>query len=494
METKEPLRILLLAAEVAPFAKVGGLADVAGSLPKALHQLGHDVRVAMPRYAQVALDQFDLRHTGLSVTVPLDERRETVRILAGAINSVPVYFMDHPGYFERENVYGYPDDLERFILFCRSALEACRALDWRPQIIHCNDWHTAVVPNWLKTIYADDPFYAGTAAVYTIHNLQYQGVFSSRALRVAGLEEFGLIHHPETPDLNEVVDFMARGILFADVVTTVSPRYAQEILTPQYGERLDPVLRDRQERLFGILNGIDYEVYNPATDPHVLHHYDADTLDERVKNKLALQRQIGLPEDPEAPLLGMVSRLADQKGFDILADVIDHILDLGVHFVLLGMGDPHYHQVFAQIAQQYPDRAVACLRFDLPLGQRIYAGADMFLMPSRFEPCGLGQMIAMRYGCVPVARATGGLADTIEDFDPRTGRGTGFLFGPYDRWALFAAVVRALEAYKNPDTWRSIQRQGMAKDFTWGASARRYVELYGKALELRRQARPDEGD
>jgi len=488
METGQPLRILLLAAEVAPFAKVGGLADVAGSLPKALHQLGHDVRVAMPRYSRILPEHFGLADTGLSVSAPLDERVETSRILQGASNSVPVYFLDHPGYFGRENVYGYHDDAERFILFCRSALETCRALDWRPHIIHCNDWHTAIVPNWLKTIYADDPFFADAATVYTIHNLQYQGIFGYRILQIAGLAQYGFIYHPETADLNEVVDFMARGILFADIITTVSPRYAQEILTREYGEKLDPLLRDRRDRLYGILNGIDYDTYNPVTDPHVIHHYDSDTLDQRVENKLALQRQIGLPEDPDIPLLGVVSRLASQKGFDILADVVDHILDLGVQFVLLGVGDQYYHQMFSQIAQKYPNQAAAFFTFDTPLGQRIYAGADMFLMPSRFEPCGLGQMIAMRYGCVPVARATGGLVDTIEDFDPRTGRGTGFLFGPYNRWALFAAVVRALEAYKNPDTWRSIQRQGMARDFSWRASARKYVDLYYKALELKRAA------
>jgi starch synthase len=280
---------------------------------------------------------------------------------------------------------------------------------------------------------------------------------------------------------------MARGILFADVVNTVSERYAQEILTPEYGERLDPILRDRKDRLFGIVNGIDYEVLNPAIDSHIAQHFDADHLDQRVANKPALQAEAGLVQDARTPVLGSISRLADQKGFDILGDAIDHILDLGVQFVLLGTGDQHYHEMFTRIAQQYPGRMAVSLTFNAPLAQKIYAGSDIFLMPSRFEPCGLGQMIAMRYGSVPVVRLTGGLADTVRDFNPATGEGTGFVFEKYDRWALFAAVVRALENYRNPSVWRQIQQQGMRTDFSWEASARKYIDLYYRALEFKAQ-------
>ncbi len=277
---------------------------------------------------------------------------------------------------------------------------------------------------------------------------------------------------------------MARGILFADVINTVSERYAQEILTPEYGERLDPILAQRRDCLFGILNGIDYDFWNPATDPHIAVNYDLASLDRRVENKLALQREAGLPVDAEIPLLGMVSRLADQKGFDILARALDELMRLDLQFVLLGTGERRYHDFFAQLAEDYPDKAAVFLRFDPALARRIYAGSDMFLMPSRFEPCGLGQMIAMRYGSVPIVRNTGGLADTVEDYDPATGRGNGFVFEEYDAEALLGAVKRALGAYRRKDLWRRLMERGMRADFSWAASARKYVELYRRALEF----------
>jgi starch synthase len=482
----QALKVLFLSAEVVPFAKVGGLADVVGSLPKALKALGHDVRVAMPRYGRISIEKFNLAPFLDFFPVPFDDRSDPAAVLEGRLGDVPVYFVENARLYDREGIYGYPDDADRFIFFCRAALEMCRQMSWQPDIIHSNDWHTAIVPNWLKTIYAEG-FFASTATVYTIHNLAYQGIFGYRVLQIAGLDEYGLIRHPQVSDLNEVVDLMARGILFADVVNTVSERYAQEILTPEYGERLDPILRDRKDRLFGIVNGIDYEVLNPAIDSHIAQHFDADHLDQRVANKPALQAEAGLVQDARTPVLGSISRLADQKGFDILGDAIDHILDLGVQFVLLGTGDQHYHEMFTRIAQQYPGRMAVSLTFNAPLAQKIYAGSDIFLMPSRFEPCGLGQMIAMRYGSVPVVRLTGGLADTVRDFNPATGEGTGFVFEKYDRWALFAAVVRALENYRNPSVWRQIQQQGMRTDFSWEASARKYIDLYYRALEFKAQ-------
>jgi starch synthase len=489
-----PLKILLLAAEVVPFAKTGGLADVAGSLPKAIRALGHDVRLSMPRYGRVSTEKFNLKEALPPFPVPLDDSRESTRILEGAIGQdVPVYFVDNARLYDREGIYMYPDDAERFTFWCRASLEMLRHLEWQPDIIHCHDWHTAIIPNWMKTIYANDPFFAHTATVYTIHNLAYQGIFGYRVLEIAGLDEYGFIAHSETAAINEVVNFMARGILFADVINTVSERYAQEILTPEFGERLDPVLRDRRDRLFGVLNGIDTEVLNPATDPHLPVNYTVKSLGKRVQNKLALQREGGLTQDAEVPLIGIISRLADQKGFDLLSEIIDPLLNLlGVQFVLLGTGEKQYHDMFGQLAQRYPGKAAVFLTFNAPLAQKIYAGSDLFLMPSRFEPCGLGQMIAMRYGSVPVVRATGGLADTVTDYDPRTGRGNGFTFGPYDHWALFAAVVRALEHYKDKEAWRKLQMRGMTADFSWGASARKYVELYHRALAARAAPRRPE--
>ncbi|MCS7286722.1 MAG: glycogen synthase [Anaerolineae bacterium] len=483
------LKILYLAAEVVPFAKTGGLADVAGSLPKAIKALGHDIRVAMPRYGRVSIEKFGLQLVLENLQIPMDEEKELVKIFQGTLGKdVPVYFIDNDRYFNRESIYMYPDDAERFILFSRAALEMLKPLNFKPDIIHCNDWHTALIPNWLRTIYRDDPFYSEIATVYTIHNLAYQGIFGYRVLEIAGLDEYGFLYHPDMADLNNVVDFMARGIYFADVISTVSPRYAQEILTPEYGERLDPLLRDRRDRLFGILNGIDYETFNPATDPYIAVNYDASSLDKRVQNKLALQEEASLPKNPDIPLIGMISRLTDQKGLDILVEILDHLFDnFEVQFVLLGTGEQHYHDVLRGIAKRYPRNMGLFLTFNAPLAQRIYAGADMFLMPSRFEPCGLGQMIAMRYGSVPIVRATGGLADTVKDYNPLTGEGTGFVFERYDRWALFGAIVRALERYKNPQEWRRIQLQGMRVDFSWEASARKYEDLYYKALASKKE-------
>jgi starch synthase len=481
-----PLKILLLAAEAVPFAKTGGLADVAGALPKSIHVLGHDIRVAMPRYGRVELDKFELQEVLPPFDVPIHRTTEPARILQATIEpEFPVYMVDNARYFDREGIYMYPDDADRFIFFCRATLEALKLLEWQPDVIHCHDWHTGIVPNWLNTIYKDDPFFAEVATVYTMHNLAYQGIFGYRVLEIAGLDEWGFMYHPEMADLNEVVDLMARGIYWADLVSTVSETYAREILTPEYGEQLDPLLRDRRDRLFGILNGIDYNTVNPATDTHLATNYDATSLDQRQGNKLALQREAKLPEEPEIPLIGMISRLTDSKGFDILGDAIDHILDLGVQFVLMGTGDQHYHDLFSRMVQRYPQQAAIWMTFNTPLTRRIYAGCDMFLMPSRVEPCGTGQLEAMHYGCVPIVRATGGLADTVQDYDPPTGQGTGFVFQPYDRWALFAAIVRATETFRHRDLWRQIQVSGMRADFSWQRSAVKYVDLYRRAIASR---------
>ncbi|MGD8902405.1 MAG: glycogen synthase [Anaerolineae bacterium] len=486
MSESGPLKILMLAAEVVPFVKTGGLADVVGALPKAIHALGHDVRVAMPRYGRIDPDKFDLAEISDPFDVPIHHTTKQARILQATIGAdIPVYMVDSAKYFGREGIYMYPDDADRFIFFCRAAMEATKLLDWRPDVIHCHDWHTAIVPNWLHTVYKDDPAFAGVATVYTIHNLAYQGIFGQRVLEIAGLDQWGFQYHPEMADLNEVVDMMGRGIYWADLVSTVSETYAREILTPEYGERLDPLLRDRRDRLFGILNGIDYETASPTTDPHIAVNYDTTTLNLRRENKRALQREAGLVEDPDIPLIGMISRLNNSKGFDILGQTIDHILDLGVQFVLMGTGDQHYHELFSQMVHDYPEQAAILLTFNTPFERRIYSGSDMFLMPSRFEPCGTNQLIAMHYGSVPIVRATGGLADTVQDYDPRSEQGTGFVFEPYDRWALFGAIVRAIEVYRHRDLWHQIQLRGMHADFSWKRSALAYVELYQRAIASR---------
>jgi starch synthase len=491
MSKNGPLRILMLAAEVTPFAKTGGLADVAGALPKAIHALGHDVRLAMPRYSRIRPGQFPLTEVVPAFDVPMDRTTEPARLLQATIPpGVPVYMVDNARYFDREGIYMYPDDAERFIFYCRAALEAMRQLEWRPDVIHCHDWHTAIVPNWLQTVYKDDPFLAGTVTVYTIHNLAYQGIFGHRVLEIAGIDEWGFQYHSEMADLNHVVDLVGRGIYWADLVSTVSPTYAQEILTPEYGERLDPLLRDRRDRLFGVLNGVDYEAHNPETDPNILAAYDLHTLERRAENKLALQREARLVEDPQVPLIGLISRLTDSKGLDILGAAIDHLLDLGIQFVIMGTGEQHYHNLLSEVFGRYPGQMALFFTFNAALASRIYAGADMFLMPSRFEPCGTSQMIAMRYGCVPIVRATGGLADTVQDVDPASDQGTGFVFRAYDRWMLFAAIVRAIETFKRPEVWQRLQVRGMKADFSWRQSALQYVDLYRRALATR-IPRPD---
>src|SRR5579863_5992848 len=482
MQSEHPLKILILAAEIVPFAKVGGLADVVGALPKALQSLGHDVRLAMPRYGQVNPERFALDTVLDAVTVNMNNFQVSVSVRQGSIgNTIPVYMIDAPRFFERENIYGYTDDGERFILFCRAVLETMRALDWSPDIIHCHDWHTGIVPNWMHTIYHDDPFFSDTATVYTIHNLAYQGIFGYRILEVAGVAAHGFLY-PQIAELANVVDIMGRGILFSDAITTVSERYAQEILTPTFGEKLDSLLRSRRDRLFGILNGIDYQVMNPATDRYIQTQFDAQTLDARTKNKRVLQEYAHLPVRPDVPLLAMISRLADQKGFDLLAQIIQPLLAQGVQFVVLGIGDQHYHEMFQNLAARYPERVAIFLTFNTELAQRIYAGSDMFLMPSKFEPCGLGQLIAMRYGNVPIVRSVGGLANTVQEYDPHTGEGNGLAFTNYDPWELFAAIVRALELYRIPRIWRKLQQRGMAADYSWHASALRYIEVYRDAL------------
>jgi starch synthase len=482
----EPLRVLVVASEGVPYVKTGGPADVIGALPQALQRLGHDVRVVLPRYNSIDPERWHLTPIATDLTVPLHHTTMNVRVLkTGEEAAVPFYFIEAPHYFQREKLYGYNDDGDRFILFCRAALELVRAIGWLPDIIHCHDWHTAIIPNWTKTIYRDDPQFASTATVYTIHNLAYQGIFGYRILEVAGIAEEGFIY-PEVPELANVVDLMGRGILFADAVSTVSPRYAQEILTPEFGERLDPLLRQRKDRLYGILNGIDTGEYNPATDNHIVSHYDAFSLDQRPPNKLALQERTKLPVDPHIPLIGVISRLTDQKGFDLLDQIAVPLLEQGIQLIVSGTGDQHYHSMFQRLAARYPQQVSIHLTFNQEMSQQIYSGSDILLMPSRFEPCGSTQMLAMRYGSIPVVHRTGGLSDTVQNFDPQAKAGNGFSFAPYQPFHLFAAIVRALEAYQFTGDWRDLMQRAMLADYSWDASAEQYVALYRRAQELQR--------
>jgi len=490
---RRPLRVLFLSVEVETFAKTGGLGDVAAALPKALRQQGVDVRVCLPCYRQIPESRLDPQPAVPHLDVPVADRTEPVATRQGWLRGgegepdVPVYLIQHERYFDRESIYGHADDGERFLVFCRGALEMCRALGWAPDVIHCNDWHTGIIPNWLRTLYKDDPFFADTASVFTIHNLAYQGHFDAHFLWLAQLQEHGFLY-PTIPDFANVVNLLGRGLLFADAVTTVSETYAREILTPEYGERLDPLLRERQDRLFGIVNGIDETMLDPLTDPHLAKKFGVETLEARTENKAALQREAGLPVEPSVPLIGMVGRLSGQKGLDILVPALEALLRQRIQLVVLGTGDPHYHHLLHAAESKHAEKMRAFLTFNTPLAQRIYGGSDMFLMPSRYEPCGLGQMIAMRYGSVPIVRATGGLADTVQDWDPIADTGNGFRFDAYDSFDLFGAVTRALETYKYPDRWRRLQRRGMEGDFSWRTSAAKYLRVYDLALRSKERA------
>jgi starch synthase len=483
----ERLRILFVAAEGTPYVKTGGMADVIGALPRALSRMGHDVRVALPRYKAVDVERWGLRLAQAQVAVPMSHRRELVDVYETKQDGVRVYFIEAPDYFNRERLSNYPDDGERFILFSRAVMEFIRTGEWAPDIIHCHDWHTGVAPNWLKTIYRDDELLKRAASVYTIHNLAYQGIFGYRILEVAGIAEEGFLY-TEGADQSAMVDLMGRGIAFADVVSTVSPRYAAEILTEEYGERLDPLLRTRKDRLYGILNGIDTEEFNPATDTAITSNFDAFSLDQRPANKADLQRQFGLPVEERTPLVAIISRLNDQKGYDLLDLTLLPLLEQGAQLVVQGTGDLHYHQMVQKLAVRYPRQVAFQFTFSNEVSQRIYAGADLLLMPSHVEPCGSTQMLAMRYGCIPVVHRTGGLADTVQEFDPEAGSGNGFSFTAYDPFQLFAAVTRALEVYRFRDAWRDLMQRAMLADNSWDAAAEQYVALYRRAIELQRLA------
>jgi starch synthase len=474
------MRILILTAEAAPFAKTGGLADVAGSLPKALAALGHDVRVVMPAYAAIEhglmAGRWDLEIDPTLLRVPLGGGFIPAGVLRTTLpgSDVPVFFIGERHLFNRPEIYGYPDDAYRFAFFSRAALDlVIGAWNWRPDVISVHDWHATPAIAWLATEGLLDERYQGLPTVLTIHNLAHQGRASRDVLGYLGIDSPRLIE--EGPG---ETNFMARGIFHATMVTTVSPTYAREILTPLYGERLDPLLRYRHFDVHGILNGLDYEVWNPSTDRHIAQPFDADSLDGRAANKRALQQRLGLPE-ADVPIVAMVTRLDAQKGLDITGHVAHLLLNAAAgeaQFVVLGSGAQEYEDMFRHLASYHRDKMAAVLRYDAVLAPLVYAGSDIFLMPSRFEPCGLGQMIAMRYGSVPVVRATGGLVDTVQEGE------SGFLFSEYTVAAFWDALSRALAAYRDPAAWRALQSGGMAADFTWTSSAKGYQQVFEWAI------------
>jgi len=463
---------------------------VSGALPRALKVQGHDVRVVMPKYRVVNNQKFGLKNLAKSSAIPVGGKVAIVSILEGELErEIPVYFIDYKPYFERDELYGtpegaYEDNAERFILFSRAVLETIKAIGFKPDVIHCNDWQTGLIPVYLKTLYNDDPFFQKTATVMTIHNIAYQGTFPKEALNLAGLEwkEFT----PEKLEYYGQVNFLKGGLVYADVLNTVSVTYSKEIQSsPEFGYGLEGVLAHRSQDLYGILNGIDYSEWNPVKDDLIAVNYSLQEIDKKMECKRVLLEESNLPVNLNQPFVGMVSRLAHQKGLDIVAEAIDEIMDLDLYFILLGTGEEEYHRLFSQIGRKYSRKAAIHITFDNRLAHRIYAGCDMFLMPSRYEPCGLGQLISLAYGTAPIVNPTGGLADTIEEFEPETGKGNGFLLSEYSASALVSALERAISIYRWKEAWRRLIKNMMEANFSWAASTEKYLKLYQRAIDKR---------
>jgi len=481
------LRILLVASEAAPFAETGGLGDVTAALPRALRNLGHDVRLLIPRHRGVEAHTSEIRTIVPRLAVPLGDR-----MVEGALQEtdsptgVPVYFLAHDQYFDRESLYGtadgdYWDNCERFVFFCRGALESLIELgdSWRPQVIHANDWQTGLIPVYLKTLYRDHPVLGAMSTVLTIHNLAYQGVFWHYDMAMTGLGWD--LFTPAGLEFYGKINFLKGGLVFSDLLTTVSRTYAAEIRTPDFGNGLDGVLEERAADLHGVINGIDYEQWNPAKDAALARPYSADEPEGKAACREALRRELGL-EEARGPIIAMVARLAEQKGLDLALAGLSAMLDTGCQVALLGSGEAHLEEAWMHAAERHRGRVAVRLGYDAGLASRIYGGADCFLMPSRYEPCGLGQLIALRYGTVPIVRRTGGLADTVKEFDATRRSGTGFLWDAFEADAMLDAVRRAASAYRRPELWSALVRNGMTEDFSWDASAREYALLYKKVL------------
>jgi len=488
----ERLNICFCTSEAVPFAKTGGLADVAGALPAALAEAGCDVRVVLPGYRSIDRAKFGFRAIGRA-SVPLGGTRTEVEFLEGRLpgRPVPVYLIAHERSFGRAGLYGeggkdYEDNLERFTVFGRGVLALLGHLGWPPDVLHCQDWQTGLLPVWLR-VEPRAPGLERTATLFTIHNLAYQGLFPPERLPVTGLGPD--VFTPKGIEFYGKVNLLKGGLVFADRLSTVSEQYAREIQTPEFGCGLEGVLRERAADLTGILNGVDYSAWDPSTDPHIAARYSADDLTGKAACTRDLRRTQQLAEAPQVPLVGMISRLADQKGFDLVAAVLDRLIAAGAQLVLLGTGEPKYHEIFTAFHERYRGRVSVTLGFDDALAHRIEAGADMFLMPSRYEPSGLNQLYSLRYGTVPVVRKTGGLADTIVDATPEAvarGIANGFVFEPYEPAALWEALDRAVRAFRDRGLWRQLQQTGMRQDFSWRRAAGRYVETYRLARAARR--------
>ena len=473
------MKILMAASECVPFIKTGGLADVIGALPRHIADEGEDIRIVIPKYGEIP-ETYRSQMTHLcDFYLDLGWRRQYCGVEALELNGITCYFIDNEYYFNRPYIYGTGgDEVERFAFFDRAVLEILPRIDFFPDVLHCHDWQTGLIPALLKIQYAHLPEYAGIRTVYTIHNLQYQGIFP-----IGYVED--LLHLGDEAYLEGGVEFynqcsfMKGGLNFSDRITTVSPTYAQEIQTPYYGEQLDGLLRARAADLTGILNGIDTAEYDPATDPFIELNYTWHSIGRKQKNKLALQSELGLNEDENAPLIGMVSRLSGQKGLDLVQCVLNEIMATGAQLVVLGKGEDNYVNMFCSAQKRFPGRIAARIEMNGALAHRIYAACDLFLMPSKFEPCGLSQMIALRYGTLPIVRETGGLRDTVLSYNEFTGEGNGFSFFNYNAHDMLHVIERAVGIYKNDQkTFLKLARRAMRGQYGWDQSAKVYMAFY----------------
>ncbi|MCC7571513.1 glycogen synthase GlgA [Candidatus Micrarchaeota archaeon] len=475
------MEVLFVASECFPFIKTGGLADVVGSLPSELIKLGVDARVFIPKYKDIPAALLERITFKKRITVSLGWRFQHCGIEQLEYNGVTYYFLENEYYFYRSGIYGFSDDAERFAFFSRAVLEALPYLDFKPRILHCHDWHTGLISVFLKAHYLNNPFYKDIRTLFTIHNINYQGNFPIELLEELldlGPEYFSM----DALEFYGQGSYLKGGLVYADLLNTVSKTYAEEIQTPYFGARLDGLLKKRKGSLLGIVNGIDYASYDPMNDPHIFFPYRSSLLKKQA-NKLKLQQIFGFSSGQKIPMLAFVNRLVEQKGLDLIQHVLEEILDLGAQIVILGTGEEKYRRFFEILTSHYPEQLAAVFQFDEPLARRIYAASDMFLLPSRYEPCGMAQLIAMRYGSIPIVRETGGLKDTIVPFDENSKTGTGFSFRRYNAHDMFSVITKALELYKNKEVWSRLVNNAVKFDSSWKNSAREYQVLYRRLLE-----------
>ena len=472
------MRVLFVASEASPFIKSGGLGDVAGALPKALAEKGADVRVIVPKYKDISCEMKEKLRFIKWFNVRVGYREQFCGVWECLYNGVTYYVLDNERYFARDGLYGFYDDAERFAFFDRAVLDTLRQIDWQPDLIHCNDWQTGMLPVLLKFEYKrKDSFYWNMKCVYSIHNIAFQGVFDPNILT----ELFGFdleLYENTALKFDDGVSFMKGGLYYSDMITTVSNSYAGEIQTPEYGQRLDGVLRDRSYALRGIVNGIDYDEFNPKEDKYLVKKYDVDSIKDKVVNKIGLQKDLGLTIDANIPMIGMVTRLTSQKGIDLLVNISDRLLQQNIQLVVLGTGDKRYEDHFKWLNYRYGGKVSANIKFDNALANKIYASSDMFLMPSLFEPCGLGQLIALRYGTIPIVRETGGLRDTVTPYNEYTGEGNGFSFRNYNSDELYNTIQYSLWLYQDKEKWNGLIKNAMNSDNSWNKSADIYLNMY----------------